>query len=35
MGYGQGEGKADLPLNADNEDQLRLARHVEVAFLLR
>lgn len=35
MGGGQGEGKADLPLNADNKDKLGLARHIEVALLLR
>ena len=32
---GQGENKGGLPLNTDNKNELRLARHVKVAFLLR
>lgn len=34
-GQGKGEGKGGLPLDAHNEDELGLAGHVEVAFLLR
>ena len=29
------EGSGALPLDADDEDELGLAGHVEVAFLLR
>ena len=32
---GQGKNEGGLPLDADDEDEFGLARHVEVAFLLR